>query len=75
MTSCDPGDHTKSYKVLNVQALFSHYVTVNIPIFLTGKNQLPAKSLVKDRKIASKRILIERTIGLATTYLLSCHQT
>ena len=73
MTSCDPGDLVMSDKGFNVQDLFAPYnVTVNIPTFLKGKNQLPAKALAKDRKIASKRVLIERIIGLAKTYKILC---
>ena len=69
MTRCDPGDSIMSDKGFNVQDLFAPYdITLNLPTFMTGKNQLPPQALAKDRKIASKRVLIERIIGLAKTY-------
>ena len=43
-------------------------ISVNIPTFMTGKNRLPGLSVLRDRKIASKRVHIERIIGLAKTY-------
>lgn len=52
-----------------VQDLFaSRNVQVNTPTMLKGKSQLEAQDVVKDRRIASKRIHIERIIGLAKTY-------
>lgn len=43
---------------------------VNTPKMFKGKNQLEAQDVVKDRRIASERILIETIIGLANTYTL-----
>ena len=75
MTSCDPGDVVMSDKGFNVQDLFAPYdVTLNLPTFMTGKNQLPPQALAKDRKIASKRVLVERIIGLAKTYKILTSQ-
>ena len=35
---------------------------------MCGVNQLPAETVVRDRVIASKRVNVERVIGLAKTY-------
>jgi len=53
----------------NVQDLFAAKdVHVNIPSFFKGKSQFIAAEVVKDLRIASKRIHIERVIGLAKTF-------
>jgi len=66
---CDPGDSLMADRGFTVQDLFAPYnVTVNIPAFLKGKSQLPGLTLLKDRKLASKRVHVERVIGLAKTY-------
>ncbi|KAI0218735.1 hypothetical protein LSAT2_029563, partial [Lamellibrachia satsuma] len=63
---CDPGDSIMSDKGLNVQDIFAPYnVKVNIPTFLRKKNQLSTKKVLSDRKIACKRVHVERVIGLA----------
>ena len=68
-SSCQPGDSIMADKGFNVQDLFEHnYVSVNIPTFLKNINRLSAGTVLKDRKIASKRVHIERLIGLAKTY-------
>lgn len=52
-----------------VQDLFaSRHVSVNILAFLKGKSQLPGMTLLKDRKLANKRVHIEKLIGLTKTY-------
>jgi hypothetical protein len=52
-----------------VQDLFAgQNVRVNTPTTMKGVNQLPAVTVVKDRRIASKRVHIERVIGLGKTY-------
>lgn len=52
-----------------VQDLFANKdVTVNTPTLLKGKSQLEPEQLHHDRKVASKRIHVERIIGLAKTY-------
>lgn len=74
MTNCDPGDVIMSDKGFNVQDIFAPYdISVNIPTFMKGKNQLHPRSLAKDKKIASKRVLVERVIGLAKTYQILCN--
>ena len=54
---------------LQVQDLFATKdVKVNTPTTMKGRTQLPADTVVKDRKIASKRVHVERVIGLAKSY-------
>ena len=65
----DPGDSIMADRGLLVQDLFaSKDVKVNTPTTMKGLTQLPADIVVKDRKIASKRVHVERIIGLAKTY-------
>jgi hypothetical protein len=52
-----------------VQDLFAtRDVFVNTPTMLKGKSQLEREEVVHDRRIAAKRIHIERVIGLAKTF-------
>ena len=46
----------------------SQDVRVNTPTTMKGVNQLPPEVVIKDRRIASKRVHVERVIGLAKTY-------
>lgn len=63
------GDSIMSDRGIMVQDLFaSRDVCVNTPTTMKGRNQLPASIVVKDRRIASKRIHVERAIGYAKTY-------
>ena len=39
-----------------------------MPTDMKGRTQLPADTVIKDRKIASKRVHVERIIGLAKGY-------
>jgi hypothetical protein len=65
----DPKDSIMTDKGFQVQDLFAPIdVTVNTPTFLRKRNQFTRKSLSKDKKIASKRVHVERVIGLAKTY-------
>ena len=65
----DPNDEVMSDKGFNVEDMFIPYqVTVNIPTFFKKKNRLPNSTVLSDRKIASKRVHVERVIGLAKTY-------
>ena len=43
-------------------------VSINIPSFFTKKNRMSGEIVMKDRKIASKRVHIERIIGLGKTF-------
>ena len=56
-------------KGFDVQDLFAPVdVCVNIPSFFRKKNKLSGKEVLQDRKIASKRVHVERVIGLGKTY-------
>lgn len=69
LTICDKGDSIMADKGFNVQDLFAPYdVTINIPTFFRKKNRMTGKTVIKDRAISSKRVHIERIIGLAKTY-------
>ena len=66
---CQPGDSIMADKGFNVQDLFEkQFVTINIPTFFKRKNRLSHNTVMKDRRIASKRVHIERIIGLAKTF-------
>ncbi|XP_062591631.1 uncharacterized protein LOC134253139 [Saccostrea cucullata] len=65
----EPGDSLMADKGFNVQDLFAPKdVTVNIPSFFKQKNRMSGKTVLRDRKISSKRVHIERLIGLGKTY-------
>ena len=66
---CEAGDSIMADKGFNVQDIMAPYdVTVNIPAFFSRKNRLTSSTVLKDRKIANKRVHIERIIGLAKSY-------
>ena len=65
---CDPGDSIMSDKGFNVQDLFAPQdAKVNIPTFFKKKIGCQI-TVLRDRKISSKRVHIERLIGLAETF-------
>jgi len=67
--ACDPGDQIMADKGFNIQDIVGlNDVHVNMPTFLKKGNQFQPKVLARDRQIASKRVHIERHIGLAKTY-------
>lgn len=69
MKLCEPYDEVMVDKGFNVSDLFLPYrVTLNIPTFFKKKNRLSCVIVQKDRKKASKRVHVERAIGLAKTY-------
>ena len=71
----DSGDSIMADRGLLVQDLFANKnVKVNTPSMLHGKSQLEPEIVVRDRRIASKRIHVERVIGLGKTYKLIKHQ-
>ena len=61
----------KGFNVPDIMAV--HDVCVNIPTFLKKSNQFHPRALTRDRKIASKRVHIERHIGLAKTFKILKH--
>ena len=64
-----PHEDIMADRGIMVQDLFaSQDVKVNTPRTMKGRTQLPAEVVLEDRKIASKRVHIERVIGLAKTY-------
>ena len=66
---CDPKDSLMADKGFNVQDIFAPFdVQINIPNFFSKKNRMSGDTVLKDRKIASKRVHIERIIGLGKTY-------
>jgi hypothetical protein len=63
------GDSIMADRGIMIQDLFaSRNVKENTPHMLKGKHQLGAAELVQDRRIASKRIHVERVIGLSKTF-------
>ncbi|XP_061167395.1 uncharacterized protein LOC133176262 [Saccostrea echinata] len=65
----EPGDSLMADKGFNVQDLFAPKdVSVNIPSFFKKQNRMSGKTVLRDRKISSKRVHIERLIGLGKTY-------
>ncbi|XP_052788486.1 uncharacterized protein LOC128223234 [Mya arenaria] len=66
---CDKKDSIMADKGFNVQDIFApHDVFINIPTFFKKKNRMSNETVIRDRKIASKRVHVERIIGLAKTY-------
>lgn len=65
----EPGDSIMADKGFDIEDLLAAYkATLNIPTFFRKRNQISAQTLKKDRKLSSKRVHIERLIGLAKTY-------
>ncbi|XP_013420404.1 uncharacterized protein LOC106180817 [Lingula anatina] len=66
---CQRGDSVMADKGFDIQDIYAPYgVLVNTPTFFRNKNQLSGTEILHDRKIASKRVHVERLIGLAKTY-------
>ena len=71
---CEPGDSIMADKGFNVQDLFARKdVTLNIPTFFKKKNRLHPLTVIRDRSISSKRVHVERIIGMAKVYKI-CRQ-
>ena len=63
------GESIMAVRGFLVQDLFATQgVVLNVPTTMKGKNQLEPVTVVKDRRIASKRVHVERVIGFAKTY-------
>jgi hypothetical protein len=70
----EPGDSIMADKGFDVQDIFaSRDVTINIPTFFLKRNRFSQKTVMRDRKIASKRVHVERAIGLAKTFKILKH--
>ena len=74
----EKGDSIMADRGIMVQDLFANRdVQVNTPTLLKGKSQLDPEEVVHDRRVASKRIHVERVIGLAKSYKIlkaeMCH--
>jgi len=65
------GDSIMADRGFIVQDLMANKdVCVNTPTMLRGVTQLPAKTVLKDRRLANKRVHVERVIGLAKTFTI-----
>jgi hypothetical protein len=63
------GDSIMADRGIMVQDMFaSQNVQVNTPTPMRGKNQHEVATVLEDQRIASKRVHVERVIGLAKTY-------
>lgn len=68
------GDSIMADRGIMVQDLFAAQdVYVNTPTMLKGKSQLDAHEVIHDRRVASKRIHIERIIGLSKRFKILTH--
>ena len=68
------GDAITANRGILVQDLFANQgVHVNTPNFLKGKSQLNPSEVLHDRRVASKRIHIERVIGLTKRFKILKH--
>ncbi|XP_052213324.1 uncharacterized protein LOC127849625 [Dreissena polymorpha] len=66
---CSKSDSIMADKGFNVQDIFApHDVHINIPTFFKKQNRISNETAIKDRKISSKRVHVERIIGLGKTY-------
>lgn len=74
LNKTEPGDSIMADKGFNVQDLFeASNVIINIPTFFRKKNRMNNETVLRDRKISSKRVHVERVIGLAKTYKILTH--
>lgn len=63
------GDSIMADRGIMVQDLFAAQdVQVNTPTMLKGKSQLEQDEIIHDRRVASKRIHVERVIGFSKGY-------
>ena len=65
----ETNDEIMADRGIRVQDLFApKNVRVNVPSSMRGKSQMSQENVIQDRRVASKRIHIERVIGLAKRY-------
>ena len=63
------GDSVMADKGFDVQDIFvPRDVTINMPTFFRKRNRISNTTLLRDRRISSKRVHVERIIGLGKTY-------
>ncbi|XP_062567657.1 uncharacterized protein LOC134229891 [Saccostrea cucullata] len=71
----DSRDSIMADRGILVQDLFANQnISVNTPTLLKGKSQLSPEDIVRDRRVASKRIHVERVIGLAKRFKILKHE-
>lgn len=71
----EKGDSIMADRGIMVQDMFASLdVKVNTPTMLRGRSQLSSEEVIKDRRIASKRIHVERVIGLAKTFKILANE-
>lgn len=71
----EKGDSIMADRGIMVQDMFASLdVKVNTPTMLKGRSQLSSEEVIKDRRIASKRIHVERVIGLAKTFKIIANE-
>lgn len=69
LNNFNPGDSVMADKGFDIEDILAAYrVTLNIPTFFKNKNQITPETLKEDKKISSKRVQIERLIGLGKTF-------
>ncbi len=74
MTKVDPTDTIMADKGFDVQDIFAPMdVGINIPTFFKKKNRMTGEIVLKDRAVSSKRVHVERIIGLGKTYKILCN--
>ena len=70
----ETGDEIMADRGIMVQDIFaSKNVRVNTPTMLKGKSQLSSMDVIRDCRVAAKRIHVERVIGLAKTFKILTH--
>ncbi len=70
---CAKNDSIMADKGFNVQDIFApHDIKINMPAFFSKRNRLHSSTLNNDKRISSKRVHIERLIGLMKTYKILC---
>ncbi|XP_062599736.1 uncharacterized protein LOC134261311, partial [Saccostrea cucullata] len=70
----EKGDSIMADRGIMVQDLFANQdVHINTPTLLKGKSQLDPDEVVHDRRVTSKRIHIERVMGLSKSFKILKH--
>lgn len=74
LSGCEPGDSIMADKGFDVQDIFAtRNVRINIPTFFRKQNKITSNTVIRDRRISSKRVHIERIIGLGKTFKILTH--